>query len=216
MVAKVTTGTSEVTYSDSYAITHVTDQGSCLWPLFFIIFCNDLHLLPLYSNIILFADDMTIFNSCRSVEFLKYTLEDNLQIMSEWFKANKLSLNLAKTVAMKFWGSKRPFKLQVDGFEFPLVERTKFLGVFIDNELSWSEHANHVISKTRCNKRLLNLSKNLLDQHCLLNIYHGHIYSHMTYGLTVWGCMCPILLKREISKIQKDCVQLITDKSKVP
>ena len=64
---------------------------------------NDLTQLPLYSNIILFADDMTVFNSHKSEKFLKYTLEHNLNIMSDWFKANKLSLNLDKTVGIKFW-----------------------------------------------------------------------------------------------------------------
>ena len=63
----------------------------------FIIFMNDLHLLPLFRNIILFADDTTVFNSHRSNKFLKYTLEHDLKLMIEWFKANKLSLNLNKT-----------------------------------------------------------------------------------------------------------------------
>ena len=103
LIAKVTTGHNQVVKSASYDITYGAAQGSCLGPLLFIIFMNDLSLLPLYSNIILFADDTTVFDSHKSEKFLKYTLEHNLNFMSEWFKANKLSLNLSKTVGVKFW-----------------------------------------------------------------------------------------------------------------
>ena len=70
LVAKITTGPNTVVKSDSYKITYGAAQGSCLGPLLFIIFMNDLHLLPLYSNIILFADDTTIFHSHKSIKFL--------------------------------------------------------------------------------------------------------------------------------------------------
>ena len=97
LVAKITTGPNSAVKSKSYKITYGTTQGSCLGPLLFIIFMNDIHLLPLYSSLILFADDTTIFNSHRSLNFLKYTLEHDLSLMMNWFKANTLSLNLAKT-----------------------------------------------------------------------------------------------------------------------
>ena len=78
LVAKITTGPNTTVKSDSYKITYSAAQGSCLGPLLFIIFMNDTHLLPVYSNIILFADDTTIFNSHKSIKFLKYTLEHDL------------------------------------------------------------------------------------------------------------------------------------------
>ena len=48
LVAKITTSSNNVTYSNSYDITYGTAQGSCLGPLLILIFCNDMHLLPLY------------------------------------------------------------------------------------------------------------------------------------------------------------------------
>ena len=102
-MAKVTTTPNHVVKLDNFKITFGTAQGSCLGPLLFIIFVNDIHLLPLYSKIILFADDTAIFNSHKSTQFLQYTLEHDLQMMTNWFSANKFSLNIGKTVAMKFW-----------------------------------------------------------------------------------------------------------------
>ena len=63
LVAKITTCPNKITKSDAFNITCGAAQGSCLRPLLFIIVVNDVHLLPLYSKVILFVDDTTIFNS---------------------------------------------------------------------------------------------------------------------------------------------------------
>ena len=81
LVAKITTGSNTTVRSESYKITYGAAQGSCLGPLLFIIFMNDIHLLPVYSSIILFAVDTTIFNSHKSVKFLKFMLEHDLSLM---------------------------------------------------------------------------------------------------------------------------------------
>ena len=81
LVAKITTGPNTTTKLDRFSITYGTAQGSCLGPLPFIIFVNDIHLLPLYSKIILFADDTTIFNSHKASQYLQYMIEHNLHIM---------------------------------------------------------------------------------------------------------------------------------------
>ena len=106
---------------------------------------NDLHLLPLYSNVILFADDTTIFQSHKSVKFLKYTLEHDLNLMIDWFKANKLSLNLGKMVGIKFWDTTKSFSLHVNSMSIQMADCTKFLGVYIDQRLTWQTHVTHLL-----------------------------------------------------------------------
>ena len=81
LVAKIMTGPNTIVKSESYKITYGATQGSCLGPLLFILFMNDIHLLPVYSNIILFTDDTTIFNSHKSLKFLKYKLEHDLLLI---------------------------------------------------------------------------------------------------------------------------------------
>ena len=66
LIAKVTTTPYHVVKLDNFKITFGTAQGSCLGPLLFTIFVNDIHLLPLYSKIVLYTDDTTIFNSHKS------------------------------------------------------------------------------------------------------------------------------------------------------
>ena len=214
LVAKITTGPNTIVKLESYKITYGAAQGSCLGPLLFIIFMNDIHLLPVYSNIILFADDTTIFNSHKSLKFLKYMLEHDLSLMMNWFKANALSLNLDKTVGMKFWDSSKTFTLKVDDMAINMMNCVKFLGVHIDSNLTWQNHTTHLIEKLQTNRWMLSLGKHLLDQHCLKNIYYSHIHSHITYGLSVWGSMITQQKVHEIFNIQKQCIRLITRQKK--
>ena len=100
LVAKVTTSENKITYLEAYDISFGTAQGSCLGPLLFLLFCNDIHLLPLYSQLILFADDTTLFNSHKSERYLEYMLNQDLEILFDWFRANQLSINFEKTVMM--------------------------------------------------------------------------------------------------------------------
>ena len=77
-----------------------TAQGSCLGPLLFILFCNDIKLLLLYGKLVLFADDTTLINQNQNKNFLRFSIIHDLEILMDWFKANQLSLNLTKTFGM--------------------------------------------------------------------------------------------------------------------
>ena len=145
--------------SDRFNITYSTAQGSCLGPLLFIIFVNDIHFLPLYSKIILFADDTMIFNSHKLAKYLQYTMEHDRKLMVDWFCANKLSLNLNKTVVMEFWGSNDKFDLKVNDYTILQVCNTRFLGVYIDNQLTWFTLLNYLIEKLNTNRCMLSLGK---------------------------------------------------------
>ena len=209
LVAKITTGPNKTVKSDSFDITYGTAQGSCLGPLLFIIFMNDIHLLPLYSNVILFANDTTIFNGHKSQNFLKYTLEHDLNLMIDWFKANKLSLNFIKTVGIKFWDNKTNMFINVDNINIQMTGCTKFLRVYINYKLAWHIHVNHLLDTLNTNRHMLSLGKNLLDTTCMKNIYYGHIHSHILYRISVWGSMISQSKINEIFKIQKQCVCII-------
>ena len=78
LIAKITMSPNHTVKSDRFNITFGTAQGSCLSPLLFIFFVSDVHLLPQFSKIILFADDTTIFNSHKSTKYLRFMLEDDL------------------------------------------------------------------------------------------------------------------------------------------
>ena len=77
-------------------------QGSVLGPLLFIIYINDLEYCLKQVNSILFADDTTVYHSGDNINIVKAELDSDLEMLSDWFKANKLSLNISKSNFLYF------------------------------------------------------------------------------------------------------------------
>ena len=85
LTARIQTKLDTITYLESFDTTYRTAQGSCLGLLLFIIFCNDIKLLPLFGSLILFADDTTQTNSHKSESFLQYSLIHDMGLLMDWF-----------------------------------------------------------------------------------------------------------------------------------
>ena len=114
MRVKIQNNIGEMEYSTHYPLTYGTPQGSCLGPLLFLIFINDLHYSVNYGTSLLFADDTTIIHSHKNLRYLKWTVETDLNNLMDWFKANKLTLNLNKTVCMLFNSKSKAIKLNLN------------------------------------------------------------------------------------------------------
>ena len=70
-----------------------------------------------------------------------------MEMLLDWFRANQLSINLEKTVMMQFWSKHDKIKIRVMDNPIPYVQSTKFLGVFIDDTLSWKNHVEYTRSR---------------------------------------------------------------------
>jgi hypothetical protein len=81
-------------------------QGFVLGPLLFLIYINDLHAAPSILEFVLFADDSNILVSGKDPKQLAKTLTKELEHVIDWFKANKLLLNVSKTKMMVFRSQK--------------------------------------------------------------------------------------------------------------
>ena len=94
----------------------------------------------------------------------------------------------------------------------PQVHHSKFLGVIIDNELTWVKHINELWDKLHANKFLLQLGKNFLDHASLKAVYNAHINSHLNYGNVVWSSMLTKAQMDDLFKIQKACMRILHKK----
>ena len=207
--AKVQTSTNEIVKFEKFDISYGTAQGSCLGPLLFILFTNDIYLLSTFSKIILFAADTTLINSSKDLHFLQYSLEHDMMLLTDWYQANQLSLNVTKTVLIKFWSDSNLFSLKIDNVTLSNTKSTKFLGITIDECLTWNEHVGTLHNKLQTNKRLLLNARNLLPPDALLKIYYAHVYSHLMYGILVWGSMIPKSSLNSLYSLQKQCIKLM-------
>ena len=201
-------------YSDYQKIEFGTPQGSCLGPLIFLIFTNDLYKHVKYSSTILFADDTTLYKTHRNLEYLKSCLEHNLNHLLDWFQTNKLTLNLSKTVCVLFQQNQKhkDIILEVNNLKIHNEPETKFLGMRLDQNLNWNSHIQKLIVKLRINQGLLKCAQNFLNKEAKKLVYHAHIESHIRYGLIIWGNNASTQQINKIRRLQTECLTLIFGK----
>ena len=152
--------TGQMTYSSYQKLDYGTPQGSCLGPLLFLIYINDLHQSVEYCSMILFADDTTLIHGNKSLRYLKWMIEEDLSRMTDWFNANLLTINLDKTECILFpvqtnLSKSEEIELVINDKHLKSTKCTKFLGTWIDNMLQWKIHASNLLMKLKQNTNLL-------------------------------------------------------------
>ena len=204
--------TNKQIYSSQYPVNVGTPQGSCLGPLLFLIFCNDLHLNLIFCNSILFADDTTLYCSHKNLKYLKWCIEQDLSSISDWFRANKLTLNVSKSECVIFGPNRKSTieSIDVDDLAIPVVSHTKFLGIWIDNKLNWKLHVENLKIKLNKNYRILCNSKNMLNTNAQKSLYYAQIHSHLQYGIVSWGNMISATEISKLQNIQNKCVSTLS------
>ena len=100
---------------------------------------------------ILYADDTSILLSGSDLQKLVFEINTELELILEWFKVNKLTLNIDKTYYMVFHRGRRKFKnnieLVINNMEIREIKCIKYLGVIIDSKLNWIDHITYVKNK---------------------------------------------------------------------
>ena len=186
-------------------------QGSVLGPLLFLIYMNDVPNASSQLKFILFADDTSLLENINlsispSDDFSSDKLNDELSKIYDWLAVNKLSLNVSKTKFMVFH---HPNKRLPQNFEIKinntLIERARefcFLGLTINEHLTWKTHINKISNKVSKYTGILNKLKQFLPQNILRTLYCSLIQSQLSYCILVWGFECC-----RIEKIQKSLLE---------
>ena len=186
--------------------------------LLFLIFCNDIYKVLEFCSCILFADDTTIYKSHSDIRFLEWSINEDLKLIADWFKANKLTLNLNKTVCI-FFSSKTKtatkIEIKVDDVVIPQVNHTNFLGIYIDEKLNWKKHLDHLTRKIKNNTKLLQENKRFISMHVAKILYYSQIFSHISYGIGIWGNHLTNHNLNQLQKLQNRCISIIKRKHSV-
>ena len=142
---------------------------------------NDQHKCVKYSKPYHFADDTNILKYGKSLEVLSKKSNQDLKSLSQWLKANKLSLNVKKPgliiLRQKAENIYYGVKFKLNGKKLTPVNTVKYLGILLDEHLQWIKQLTHVqvkltrgigiLSKLRQYK-----SKNLNIIHFLYHIFN--------------------------------------------
>ena len=187
-------------------------QGSVLGPILFLIYINDLNQISTIIKTIMFADDTNLFLSGRNINEIENQFNKELIILTEWFNANLLSLNIKKTSFIVF-SNKKNINMclySFSGIEINRVSDTKFLGVIISSNLTWNKHIDVVHSKISKTIGILCKVRHLLPPLGTRSLYISLVEPYVNYCDIVWAQADPTVCLDRIFRIQKKYCRVIT------
>ena len=203
------------TSSEWSLITRGVPQGSILGPLLlFLLFVNDLPNVVEECSVNLYADDTAIYSADFDI-FCIESLKD-IKSVAEWIAANGLILNVSKTQMMVL--SKRGKKVaaksvrvQVAGEELRKQDHIRYLGVDIDQDLSWKVHTNRIRHQCLAKLAVIKRSSAYLPCHIRKLLYRSFVLPHLDYCSVVWNS-CGATLSGQIDRIQNYALRMILRK----
>ena len=172
----------------SLSVTCGVPQGSVLGPLLFLIYVNDIgNVLPT-KTVKLFADDTNIFIFHQDISMINTMANEYMSLLSQWFVANKLSLNTDKTCFITLANQKvvNP-DIRINNLRIANVDYCKYLGLYIDQDLKWTIHIDQLCGKLQKLIGIFYKLRNKLPLTCLKTIYFAFVHPHLLFGVEMYA-----------------------------
>lgn len=193
-------------FSKFSEIKHGVPQGSVLGPILFLIYINDLTKISISGKFTLFADDTTLLWHGRDTDTLKHTVSHDLHVIKNWCDSNFLSLNTNKTNILTFKFAYDQLRLGEQ-----LIINTpcsRFLGLYIDNQLKFDEHVAILNKKLASGCFAVRVIAKELGSLSARNVYFSLIDTHLRYGIVFWG-NCSQYLLNSVFILQKRAIRFL-------
>ncbi|CAF4889082.1 unnamed protein product [Pieris macdunnoughi] len=191
------------------AVTSGVPHGSHLGPLFFVVFINDL-IQQLSCNCLLYADDLKIFTSITNLDDC-FTLQRDINTVSQWCKTNYMYLNIDKCFVISFTNKRNKivWNYDIDG---QLVNRSDVatdLGILFDDKLSFRAHYSHITSKANhLLGFILRSTKGFKNPCSTLYLYFSLVKSILEYGSPIWSPNYNVHID-DIERIQRKFLRIL-------
>ena len=188
-------------------------QGSVLGPLFFALYINDLHRAVGEEHVRLFADDTALFLWNRNLTTLVESAKAKFIDLHTWCVRNKLIINNEKTNFILFHTVNKPIpnninSIETDVMKIERVSAYKYLGVYMDEIVHWSEHVNYTCTSLVKYFGIFNQIKHKITAKLSRNLYSALIYSKIKYGIEFYGSCSNVHINR-VQTIQNKLMKLL-------
>ncbi len=186
-------------------------QGCVLSPLLFTLLTHDCTAKFSSNHIIKFADDTSVVGLISNNDETHY--REEVAQLAEWCGANNLSLNVEKTkeVVMDFRRNSVDHPpLTIDTLTVERVSSTKFLGVHITEDLTWTTNTKSISKKAQQRLHFLRrLKRASLPPPILTTFYRGTIESVLTSCITVWYGNCCAADRKTLQRTVNTAAKII-------
>jgi hypothetical protein len=201
------------TMSSAASITCGVPQGSILGPLLFLIYVNDMSAV-VKSKLLLYADDSAILVSGKNKQDIEKILSDELNAVSQWLICNKLSLHLGKTESILFGSKPRLRKssdVNITCNDQPILPKSsvKYLGVTLDQNLSFECLARSIIRKSNARLKFLYRKSKFLNYHTRKLLVNSLIQCHFDYASSAWFNSLTQELKQKLQVTQNKIIRFV-------
>ena len=194
----------------------VLPQGSCLGPLLFLIYINDLPRAVQLSRISMCADDTCLYHQSSNIYLLNEVINEDLTHVDNWLKGNKLPLNVMKShsIPISIKPKLQALKSKNESLRLKILveELEVVLGVQIDDSLDLKEHIRVTSSKVSKAVGFLRYAKSFLSEEIRRTSYTGIIEPHFRYCCLVWGCT-GVTENNQLQKLQNRAARIVTGSS---
>ena len=202
------------TSSDTLDVKMGVPQGSTLGPLLFILYINDMKNCIDALNVIHFADDSTMYIKYKGD--MSEAVNRDLMSLHNWLTTNKLILNVGKTNYMILNNRKSPtnLALKIGNSDIERTKMHKFLGVHIDERLTFKDHTSKLCSKIASSVGLLRRLHDFVPVCVLRQLHYALVHSKFTYAITTYGSANQNSLQKLVHFVNKS-LKIVTNSNRI-
>jgi hypothetical protein len=190
-------------------------QGSILGPLLFSLFVNDLSQFVYLGTANLYADDTLIYCTGETIDVINEKLQTCINDVSRWYTGNRLILNANKSNVILIGSTymldngQNEMDIKIDDYKLEQTNSIEYLGVKIDNRVSWNAHMEKLTKSLYYKVSKLARLKKCMPIFFVKQMYDSIIQPSLDYAITVWGSTTDQNINR-IQRIQNYAARIVT------
>ena len=157
----------------------------------FLLYINDLHFAFSKLTVHHFADDTNLLFANKNIGTIESNVNCELKILVDCLRSNKLSLHDLKTELIMFHPIKKKLprspNIKLNNYKLKLKSHVKYLGITIDEVLSWNKHIDNLSKKLARANGILSKLRHYIPTKTALAVYHSLFQSYLLYGSLAWS-----------------------------